>query len=98
MAAFPQAPVEKDLYMQVPKVFEISGAKKGEYVLQLKRNIYGQNQAGRVWNHYFVDKLTNELGFVQSKIDKRVFYRGKVLYILYTDDLILAGPNEKYIE
>ena len=45
--AFPQAPVEKELYMEIPKGFE--GAK-GEFVLQLYRNVYGQKQAGRVWN------------------------------------------------
>ena len=27
-----------------------------------------------------------------------VFYRGNVLYVLYTDDSILAGPNQDEIE
>jgi len=98
VAAFPQAPVEKDLYMTIPKGFEVEGATEGEYVLQLARNIYGQKQAGRVWNKYLVDKLVNELKFTQSKIDECVFYRGKTLYVLYTDDSILAGPNEAEIE
>ena len=30
--AFPQAPVERELYMHVPKGFEVEGAAKGEYV------------------------------------------------------------------
>lgn len=49
VAVFPQVPVKKDLYVQVPKGFEISGAQKGEYIHQLKRNVYGQKQAGQVW-------------------------------------------------
>jgi hypothetical protein len=39
------------------------------------------------------DKLVNEMGS-QSKHDRCVFYRGNVIYLLYTDDSILAGPDE----
>ena len=45
-----------------------------------------------------VKKLVNELGFKQSKVDKCVFYRGQTVYVLYTDDSILAGPSEKEID
>ena len=93
--AFPQAPVERELYMEVPRGFEIQGGDSKDYLLKIQRNIYGQKQAGRVWNKYLVDKLTKELGFKQSAVDECLFYRGKVLYALYTDDSILAGP-EKY--
>jgi hypothetical protein len=48
--AFPQAPVERDLYMEIPKGIRVEGTEKGEeYVLQLVKNLYGQKQAGRVW-------------------------------------------------
>jgi hypothetical protein len=95
--AFPQAPVEKDLYMKIPKGFELEGGNTDNHVLRLNRNVYGQKQAGRVWNKYLVDKLVNVLKFKQSKVDECVFYRGKTLYVLYTDDSILAGPDENEI-
>jgi len=95
--AFPQAPVEKEIYMRVPKGFEVSGSNPGDYVLRLNRNVYGQKQAGRVWNKYLEQKLVNELHFTQSKVDDCVFYRGTTMYVLYTDDSILAGPNEDEI-
>ena len=38
--------------------------------------------------------LINKVRFVQSKVDKCVFYPGKVMYVLYTDDSILAGPEK----
>ena len=38
------------------------------------------------------------LKFKQSTVDECVFYRGNVLYVLYTDDSILAGPNRDEIE
>ena len=97
--AFAQAPVEKTLYMKIPAGVELEdGANTKEYVLQIHRNIYGQKQAGRVWNKYLVNKLVKELGFKQSKVDECVFYRGKTLYVLYTDDSLLAGPDLKEIE
>ena len=39
----------------------------------------------------------NKVGFIQSKIDECVFYKGNVMYVLYTDDSILAGPNDDEI-
>jgi Reverse transcriptase (RNA-dependent DNA polymerase) len=98
VSAFPQAPVERELYMQLPRGFEIAGAKPGEYVFRLNKNVYGQKSAGRVWNRYLTNKLTKEVGFVQSKTDDCVFFKGNVVYLLYTDDSILAGPSKKEIE
>ena len=99
VAAFPQAPVERELYMQIPKGIEANvDGNTNDYVLKLHRNIYGQKQAGRVWNDYLVEKLINEVGFTQSKEDKCLFYHGQVMYVLYTDDSILAGPDLKEID
>ena len=96
--AYPQVPVERYLYMEIPAGFEIENGKNLDYVLEIHSNIYGQKQAGQVWNHYFVNKLANELGFKQSKVDGCVFYRGQTLYVLYTYNSILAGPSEKEID
>ena len=96
--AFPQAPVERELYMEVPKGFEVETGKNKDHVLKIHRNIYGQKQAGRVWNKYLADKLINKVGFKQSKIDECLFYKGKVIYALYTDDSIITGPDLHEIE
>lgn len=45
-----------------------------------------------------MDKLVNELGYKQSKVDECVSYRGKTLHVLYTDNSLLAGPDRKEIE
>ena len=97
VAAFPQAPVERELYMKIPRGVNIERGNTDDYVLKLNRNMYGQKNAGRVWNQYLVHILVNEVGFVQSKIDQCLFYHGKVMYVLYTDDSILAGPSEREI-
>jgi Reverse transcriptase (RNA-dependent DNA polymerase) len=96
--AYPQAPIKREMYMEVPKGFRIQdGDPEGDYVLQVHQNIYGQKQAGRVWNSFLVDRLL-QVGFTQSKHDPCVFYHGKAMYILYTDDSILTGPDEQELD
>jgi Reverse transcriptase (RNA-dependent DNA polymerase) len=96
--AFPQAPIEQTLYMEVPKGFEIEGHDWKDHVLKLHRNVYGSKNAGRTWYQYLQKKLIEEVGFTQSKVDECVFYKGKVMYVLYTDDSILAGPDKAEID
>ena len=40
--ALTQAPVDRNLYMKIPKGFELEGSKKGEYICNIKENTYGQ--------------------------------------------------------
>ena len=65
-----------------------------EYVLQLHRDVYGSKVAGRFWNDYLTKKLIQEVGFCKSKIDECVFYKVKKLCLPYTDDSIVAGPDQ----
>ena len=93
--AYTQADVECELYMKIPKGFEVDD--DDSYCLKLKRNLFGQKQAGRVWNQHLVEKLKS-IGFEVSAIDECLFYRGNSLYVLYTDDLILTGPDPKELD
>jgi len=88
--AYPQAPIEMDMYMELPQYIHTTLGDAHDYVLKLLRNIYGQKQAGRVWNQYLVDKLLS-IGFVQSLVDECVFYRGDIIFIVYVDDGIFLG-------
>ena len=64
--------------MRIPAGVELEDdANTKDYVLKIHRNIYGQKQAGRVWNRYLVNKLVKELGFKQSKVDECVSTEGK---------------------
>ena len=63
---FPQEPVGNDLYMIVPSGSKVEKAENKDYDLQLHKNLYGQNQTGRVWYIYLTKKLTKELGFLMS--------------------------------
>jgi hypothetical protein len=37
---------------------------------------------------------SRSIGFIQSDIDECLFYKGSAVFVLYTDDSILAGPDE----
>ena len=60
--AFPQAPIERELFMEIPKGFNVDEIDNRRYALRLKANVYGQKQAGRVWKKYLVTKLM-KIGF-----------------------------------
>jgi hypothetical protein len=77
--AFPQAEVECDIFMQLPRGVVFQGVHRATHCLKLKKNMYGQKQAGRVWNNHLVKGLTTKLNFVQSKVDECVFYQGSTV-------------------
>ena len=84
--------------MKVPKGFLIDEGKNDEFVLSIHKNVYCQKQAGCVWNQYLTKKLIDNLAFTQSKMDECVFYKGRTIYALFTDDSILAGPDKEKID
>ena len=46
--AYPQAPIDYDLYMELPKDFNTKEGDCRTHILQLLKNLYGQKQVGRV--------------------------------------------------
>ena len=96
--AFCQANAEHEhLYMEIPKGVTIDNKNPKDHVLHVKKNLFGQPQAGRVWNQHLTKKL-KEVGFQQSEHDECLFFRGSCIYVLYTDDSILTGPDEKEMD
>lgn len=100
--AFPQAPVEQELYIDIPRGCKIEKDSNhnpnDKYALQVLNNIYGQRQAGKVWYEYLTKGLVDKLGFQQSVNDPCILWRGNTIMIVYTDDTIITGPNIKDID
>ncbi len=94
--AYPQAPIEMDMYMELPTGIHTKHGNSKDHVLKLLANIYGQKQSGRVWNSHLVTKL-REINFKQSLIDNCVFYRDNVILIGYVDDGIFLGPSDQQL-
>ena len=94
MLAYPHAPAEVPLYMHFPKgyIFK-NGVTKEKHILKLTKNIYGQKQAGRIWNK-FLDNGFGEIGFKPSKIDPCLYYQDKVVILIYINDCIMFSPEK----
>lgn len=95
--AFPQAPSEAELYVDVPRGCTIDG-DNSKWCLKVLNNIYGQKQAGRVWYRFMTEKLINQLGYTQSKYDPCVLWKSGCIIVIYTDDTIITGPDEDTID
>ena len=94
LLSFPQSSVERECYIDIPKVIEVHSETK--WVINLKKNIYGQNKAGKVLHKFLVEKSTSSaVGFRQRNIDECLFYQVVSMYILYTDNYILEVPDEE---
>ena len=91
--AYAQAPIECDMYMELSSGIETKHWNSKDYVLKLLANLYGQKQAGRVWNQYMVDKLQKN-GFQQSQIEKCVFYHNDIIFIVYVDAGLFFSTND----
>jgi hypothetical protein len=95
--AYPQAPIEMDIYMELPQGIQTKHGNSKEHVLKLEKNIYGQKQAGRVWNSFLVDKLIS-IGFTPLLIDDCIFLRGDIIFMVYVDDGIFLGSNDLQLQ
>ncbi len=90
---YPQTLIKMDIHMELPQGIQTKHGNSKEHVLKLEKNIYGQKQAGCVWNLFLVDKLTY-VGFTTSLIDECVFFHGDIIFMMYMDDgIFLGGDN-----
>ena len=92
--AYAQSPIENDLYMDIPHSVDTKHGNSKDFVLKHTKNLYSQKQAGRVWNQYLADKL-RFIGFEQSAVDKCVFYRSSIIFVIYVDDGLVLHPDER---
>jgi hypothetical protein len=95
--AYTQAPLENDIYMDIPKGYKIKGASHETHVMKLLKNLYGLKQAGRVWNKH-LDAGLMKIGFQPSVIDPCIYYKRNVVFLLYVDDGIFLSPSKKAID
>ncbi len=91
--AYLQAPIEMDIYMELPIGIHTKHGNFKDHVLKLLANIYYiQKQAGPLWNSYLITKLC-EINFKQSLIDDCIFYQDNVIFIVYIDNGIFLGSS-----
>jgi hypothetical protein len=95
--AYTQAPIDIEIFLELPIGFDVEGATKGQYVLRLKKNLYGLKQAGLSWYETLKGYLEKN-GFRQSSVDPCVFYRGSLILLCYVDDCLLFAKHQSEID
>ncbi len=75
--------------MSIPKGFEVEGEE--EYVLKLKKNLFGQRQAGRVWNKHLIEN-SSKWDLWQAKLMNA--YSTKDIVSLCSTQMILFWQDQ----
>ena len=88
--AYAQAPIECDMYLQLPDGIKAESGNSRSHVLKLLRNVYDQKQADKVLDDFLSENIF-KIGFDRSNIDECVFYRGKLVFVVYFDDGIFVA-------
>ncbi len=83
--------------MELPQGIQTKHENSKEHVLKLEKNIYGQKQAGRVWNLFLMDKLTS-IGITTSLTDDCVFFHSDIIFMVYVDDGIFLGSDDLQLQ
>jgi len=97
--AFPQADLDVPVYMELPAGMELTGYgnRSNNYVLRLKRNLYGLKNASLNW-HAKLKTALEDRDFVESLSDPCVFISEKVIVLVYVDDVIIISKDALAIE
>ncbi|KAG7343789.1 reverse transcriptase RNA-dependent DNA polymerase [Nitzschia inconspicua] len=92
VAAFVQADIDMDVYVEMPRGF----SQKGK-VLKLKKSLYGLKQSPRNYFNHLSSKL-NQLGFTASDADPCLFVSDKCICLVYVDDTLLYARSQKDLD
>ena len=96
--SFSQAdiPSGEIVFIEFPRDFNSDGAQH-DVILKLKKSLYGQAEAARLW----YEKLRNGLlqrVFVMSKVDPCMFMSKTVLCVVYVDDCLFWARSQSDID
>ncbi len=114
VAAYLTAPLEEEVYIEVPQGFiRLSHAlrdkfknvpkekelSEGMYIIKIKKCMYGLHQSGRIWNER-IDKVLKNAGMQRCVADPCVYFHpGKPIIItVYVDDLLFFGKRREIDE
>ena len=96
--AFSKAPIESDVYLNLPAGFHVDGEDKNEtYFLKLKKNLYGTRQASANWFDMLRTRIEDE-GFKKNKVYPCLFVRNNCIVICYIDDCCILSKDRETID
>lgn len=107
--AYLYAPLDADIYMEVPEGFidlwanrlsadDLDLLQSGRGVLKVKKSIYGLKQAGRCWHHTIKSFFIEECGLQPTAVEPCLFVGNDTTVPLYVDDGMVGAPSVAVLE
>ena len=97
--AFLNGTLSEEVYMEQPPGFVAQG--ESSMVCKLKKSLYGLKQSSRAWFGRFSEVVV-DFGLQRCGVDHSVFYRhssaGRILLVVYVDDIVITGDDSKGIQ
>lgn len=95
--AFLNAELNEEIYMKLPKNYEVKTKAGKQLVCKLKKSIYGLKQASHEWNME-INKTIKLLNFTQCKSDTCVYWKqsnnnNKIILAIFVDDIIVIHSS-----
>ena len=86
----------ESVLIELPRDFNSDGGQC-DVVLRLKKSIYGQAEATRLWYEKFQNGLL-DCGFVMIKVDPCMFMSKTVICVVYVDDCMFRAHSQYEID
>lgn len=94
-SAFLNGEIKDEIYMQQPEGYVKKG--KQDYVLKLKKSIYGLKQSARAWNKKINELLTSK-GYTRGKADPCLYSKRDkdswVYILIHVDDILVCSDSD----
>ncbi len=97
---FPQADLDVPVYMELSAGVNpayVSDGDQCRYILNLNKSLYGLKQAGYNWFEKLCEGLITH-DFIQSQVDKCVFFWKDYIVLTYVDDCIILRKDMAIID
>lgn len=94
--AYLNAPIDRDVFMRIPKGFD-EGDPRSQY-LRLNKALYGLKQSGNLW-HGTLHEVLTKLGWSNTIVEPCLYHRKvkrRTQYLLtYVDDIVIATKSKE---
>ena len=96
--AFAQADLPEPIYLELPPGYAQANPESRDFVLKVKKSLYGDRRAANLWYLKLRSTLENDLHFKVSELDPCLFIRSDCVIVLYVDDAIIFGKDDDSID
>ena len=96
--AFVHAPINKDVYVSLPALFDDDESEESKALcLKLKKSLYGLRDAPKLWSDFLCKGLI-KAGFQPCPDDPGVYVGRGMAIATYVDDVLFFGPDAAEME